>query len=279
MSRLRDEGGFSMIELVVAMFLIAIVMGALALLFVNSNDSSYANQRELTEMSVLQQQVEQVRETVAQYGFGALALTGAPSSATDSTLPGDPTNPDDFVSGSGCGESFTVQSNYNATTESFPTGQSVADNPEPLLINGCTVSGTAISGGELAPVQYVDMSTGSVYSSLSSIPVTDLSATLYTFVTQTTTVGCNGSGCTGDGRRVILALVPNAAAADIGAYYPANSSSASTTSTTAQCGTVAPSARAVLACSTAYSTTLFSNPVASNYSNSASLLKIFGKAS
>ena len=73
MRRLGDEDGFSMIEIVVAMFVVVLVAGVLALLFANSNDSSFASQRELSETSVLQQQIEQLRETVAHYGFSALA--------------------------------------------------------------------------------------------------------------------------------------------------------------------------------------------------------------
>ena len=246
-SRLRDANGFTMIELVVSIFIAIIVIGALSALFVTSNDSSFASQRELSELSVLQQQIERVRQTVAEYGFSALALTSAPAGPTDSPLPTDPTNPDDFVSGSACSEAFTVESNYNNTAESYPVSAGViADNPESLLVNGCTVSSNAISGGQLAPVQYADLTTGATSS---SAPSSDPYATVYTFVTQTSMAGCNtslGGSCTGDVRRVVLAVILNHAAADVGPSYPT------------------------------YSTTIFANPVASDETANASGLRILG---
>jgi type II secretory pathway pseudopilin PulG len=242
------EAGFTMIELVVAIFLVVVVMGALSALFVASNDSAFSSQRELDAVSVLQAQTERIHQTVAQYGFSAIALTAAPAGPTDSPLPSDPTNPQDFVSGTGCSEGFTVQSNYNLTGESFPTSNKIADNPEPMLVNGCTVSGNAISGGQLAPVQYADLSTGAIYSSSASVPSGDKYATVYTFVTQTTAVGCNTAlgSCTGDARRVVLAVLMNHSAADIGASYPT------------------------------YATTVFANPIASDQTTTASGLRILG---
>lgn len=234
-----------MIELIVAIFISIVVIGALALMFVKSTDSSLASQRQISRFSVLEQQMDRIRGTVKQYGFTALALTSAPTAGvTPST---DPTNPNDFVSGSSCAQTFTVESNYNLTTELFPTGQTVADSPESLLVNGCTVGGNAISGGQLAPVQYADLATGTTSASL---PSGDPYATVYTYVTQTNTAGCNNllvnGTCTGDVRRVILAVVLNSQATDPGANYPA------------------------------YSTTLFANPVASNQTNTASGLKLLG---
>jgi type II secretory pathway pseudopilin PulG len=244
-----DEHGFTMIELVLSMFVVTVMLGVLALMFVQSHDSSFASQREISQLSVLQQQVERIRQTVKQYGFASLALTSAPAGPTDSPLPANPTNPNDFVSGSGCSEAFQVQSNYNNTGESFASSQTVADNPESLLVNGCTVGGNSISGGQLAPVQYADLTTGSTYASVSSVPAGDPYATVYTFVTQTSTAGCNtalGGSCTGDVRRVILAAVLDHAATDIGPSYPT------------------------------YTTTMFGNPIASNQPTNASGLRILG---
>jgi hypothetical protein len=243
-----------MMELVFAMFLAAIVVGALTELFVNNHNSSFANQRELSGVAVLEQQMEQVHQTVAQYGFSALAVTSAPAGPTDSPLPLNPTNPDDFVGGSGCAETFTIESNYNLTIESYPGPKVNGGNPEPLLVNGCTVSGNSIIGGQLVPVQYKDMLTGTMYSSVSSIPTdsggfVDPYAAIYTFVTQTTAVGCNPSlgSCTGDARRVIVAVLLSHRANDIfTTNYPT------------------------------YATTVFVNPTASNQPTKASGLRILG---
>jgi type II secretory pathway pseudopilin PulG len=235
-----------MIELVVAVFLSAIVIGALSELFVISNDSSFSNQRQLSATAVLQQQMEQIHQTVAQYGFSAVALTSAPAGPTDSPLPTDPTNPDDFVGSSGCAETLTVESNYNLTSESLPSGDTLS--PESMLVNGCTVSGNAITGGQLAPVQYKDLSTGTLYSSSSSVPSSDPYAAIYAFVTQTTAVGCNTAlgSCTGDARRLVVAVLMHKVANDIGPSYPI------------------------------YATSVFTNPVPSDEPTSASGLRILG---
>jgi type II secretory pathway pseudopilin PulG len=247
--RVSGSSGFTMIELVWTIFVITLVIGALALMFAKSNDSAFSSQRDIAHLSVLDQRIEKIRQLIKQYGFSALALTSTPSGPTDSPLPSNPTNPDDFVGGSGCAETFKVMSNYNSSTESFPTGQTVADSPESMLVNGCTVAGNQISGGQLAPLQYVDLSTGSAYASSSSVPAGDPYDTIYTFVTQTSMVGCNTSlsgSCTGDVRRVILAALPTRVATDIGPAYPI------------------------------YISTIFANPVASNQAANASGLRILG---
>ncbi len=259
MRALRDDRGFTMIELMVSMFVSILVVGALSLLFVESNNSSLASQRLISRYSILEQQMERIRETVKQYGFSALALSTAPSAGVNSPLAVDPTNPDDFISGTGCAQAFTVESNYNLTTEAFPSTQKVADNPEPLLVNGCTVAGTAISGGQLAAVKCADLSNGTTYadpltagaypSCGTVVTAGDPYATISTFVTQTTTAGCNtalSGSCGADVRRVILAVTLSSQATDIGANYPA------------------------------YATTMIANPVASNQSNTASGLKLLG---
>jgi type II secretory pathway pseudopilin PulG len=242
-----------MIELVVAMFLAILVVGASALLFVNSTDSSLASQRQYSVVSVLQQQMEKMRDTIDQYGFSALAMTATP---TGVTLTSDPTNPDAFVSGTGCSATFQVLANYNSTAESFSSGSSIPDDPEPLVVNGCTVAGASISGGQITPVQYADLVTGQLYTSTASIPGCssvpvdcDPYATLYTFVTQTTEAGCSSTAtnaCAADARRVVIAAVLSAATTDIGTNFPT------------------------------YSTTVFTNPVASDAPSASSGLRVLG---
>lgn len=250
--RVADEGGFTMIELVVAIFIVVVVVGALVEGFVNNNDSAYSSQRTLSRFSVLQQQIERVHELVKQYGFSAVALTSAPTAGC-STAATDPKSPTAFVCGSGCAETLKVQSNYNNTGESFPSSsQTVADSPESLLVNGCTVSSNAISGGQLAPVSYVDLSTD---ATTSTVPSSDPYATIYTYVMQTSTAGCAsgtansgsfGTSCTGDVRRVVVAVVMSQTSSDVGANYPT------------------------------YATTILANPVPSNQNNNSSGLKLLG---
>jgi hypothetical protein len=144
-----------------------------------------------------------------------------------------------------------VESNYNDTNEGFPQGETIADNPEPLLVNGCTISDATISGGQLSPTQYADLTTGSTYASASSVPAGDPYATIYTYVTATNSVGCNASmgSCAADARRVVLVSVLDHEAPDAGPSYPT------------------------------YSTTVFTNPVPSNAPASASGLQILGTIS
>jgi type II secretory pathway pseudopilin PulG len=240
--RAAKDAGFTMIELVVSMFIGILVIGAAALIFANSNDSSLASQRQFSLGSVLQQQIENIRATVDRYGFGALAMTSTPTAVATST---DPTSPDAFITGSGCSATFTVQANYNSTSEAFASGSSIPDSPESLVVNGCTVAGTAISGGQLTPVQYADLTTGVVTS---SAPASDPYATVYIFVTQTSEAGCSNvttNACGADLRRVVVAAVLSAEGTDIGTNYPQ------------------------------YSTTVFANPVATDQSNTASTLELF----
>jgi prepilin-type N-terminal cleavage/methylation domain-containing protein len=236
----RNQAGFTMIELLLAIFVLLLVVGALAALFVESNDSSFASQREFSRLSVLQQQIERIRQTVKQYGFSALALTSNPPAPTDATLPADPTDPDDFITGYGTSsEAFRVHANYNNTYEGVIAGTPAGG--EPLLVNG--VNGTG--GGQVAPVQYADLTTGATSS---SPPSGDPYVTVYTYVTQTNAVGCNSSlgSCAGDARRVVLAVVLQPALRTTTPQYPT------------------------------YSTTIFVNPTASNQPNKPSGLTLLG---
>jgi hypothetical protein len=79
---------------------------------------------------------------------------------------------------------------------------------------------------------------------------TDPYATVYTYITQTNTVGCKtSSGCTGDARRVVVAVLlhhPRSPSKNLGPNTPT------------------------------YSTVIITNPLASNYPTSASGLRILG---
>jgi type II secretory pathway pseudopilin PulG len=205
---LRAEDGFSLAELVIAILVMIMGVGALTALFVNNDNSSLAGQREVSQLAVLQQQIENIHQLVKQYGFGALAMSGNPAQPTDATLPGDPTDPNDFVTGWGTSsEAFKVESDYNNTGNG--TAAHTPSAGEPLLdpING-------VSGGQVAPVQYADLSNGTTYANLASVPAGDSYATVYSYVMGTTTAGCNSSGLgsscpASDVRRVVVAVLLN----------------------------------------------------------------------
>jgi hypothetical protein len=137
-----------------------------------------------------------------------------------------------------------VESNYNNTSEGV-----LSDTPsagEPLLDPN-----TGSSGGQVSPVQCVDLATPTTPASCSTLASgTDPYATVYTYITQTTTVGCKTSGgCTGDARRVVVAVLlhhPGSPSRDLGPNTPT------------------------------YSTVVLTNPLASDYPSSASGLRILG---
>ena len=245
MSKLRPSDGFTMIEVLAALFVTLAVIGSLALVLAGNDSSSLASQLQVSRLSVLQQQIEKVRNVVNQYGFSALALNSNPSAPTDSSLPGDPTDPNDFITSHGTSsEAFRIESNYNNTSEGV-----LSDTPstgEPLLDPD-----TGSSGGQVAPVQCVDLASPATSASCSALASgTDPYATVYTYITQASTVGCKtSSGCTGDARRVVVAALlhhPRSPSKNLGPNTPT------------------------------YSTVVLTNPLASNYPTSASGLRILG---
>jgi len=255
--RLADADGFTLIEVLVAIVMVVLVFAGLALLFAEANDSSLASQRQISRLTILEQQIEKVRDTVSEYGFSALALSGNPAAPTDGgTLPANPTDPDDFITSSGLSsEAFLVESNYNNTPEGvISTSPSTG---EPLL-----APVTGVTGGQVAPVQCADLSTGTTYADPASgatypscstiVPSGDPYSTVYTYVTQATAAGCNTAlgSCGSDVRRVVVAAVN---------YAPGPSSRN-------DLGPTAPT----------YATTIITNPAASNQATTASGLKILG---
>jgi type II secretory pathway pseudopilin PulG len=242
--RLGASDGFTLIEVMAALFVVLAVIGSLALMLASNDNSSLASQLQVSRLSVLQQQIEKVRGVVSQYGFSALALNADPSAPTDSSLPKDPTDPNDFITGHGTtGEAFLVENNYNNTSEGLINSATVG---EPLMDPV-----TGASTGQVSPVQCIDLSSPSSSSSCSTLASgTHAYATVYTYITQTTTVGCKTTnGCTGDARRVIVAVLlhhPASPSKDLGPNTPT------------------------------YSTVVITNPLASDYPTSASGLRILG---
>jgi hypothetical protein len=202
----------------VAMFVAILIFAALATAMVRNNKGSLENQRQTQLVSVLQQQIENVHQLLTQnyaaVGFAGLALSSNPAQGVDSSLPGSPTDPNDFITpyvtnfvtaNGGTAERFLIESNYNSTSEgTIDGGTSYAEvlNVDP-------------TNGKIPPLSYVDLATGTSYTSLSSIPAGDMYATIYTYVTiapvgvnasLSTCPSTNGTGTTAnDVRRVIVA--------------------------------------------------------------------------
>ena len=244
MMKLRSSDGFTLIEVMAALFVVLTVIAALAVVLASNDSSSLASQLQISRLSVLQQQIEKVRNVVSKYGFGALALNAEPSAPTGSPLPNDPTDPNDFITGYGTSnEAFLVENNYNHTSEG-PISD--APNGEPLLDPN-----TGVSGGQVTPVQCVDLATGGVASCSGLAGGTDPYATVYTYVTQTSTVSCAPNAtCTGDARRVVVAAL---------LHHPGS-----------------PGRQNIGPNTPTYSTVVLTNPLASDYPSQASGLRILG---
>jgi type II secretory pathway pseudopilin PulG len=232
------EAGFTMIEVVVAAFCVALIIAASATLFVTGNNSSLGAQRQSAVTAVADQQIEQIRQAVKTSGFSALAMSAAPAAGSSATLPygGAPgaavtrTDPNYFATTkAGCGASnaeFAVETNYDNTNEGTatsnePTYSGCDAGDEPLIIQ---------SGGIVTPSQTVSVGTET--------------ATVDSFVTQTN-LGCNsslGSGsCSNDARRVVVGVQLNQ------------------TNTNSGAGPSAPT----------YLSTIFTNPIPTNAPNSS----------
>jgi len=230
-----DEQGFTLVEVIVAILVSLLVIGAAATGFARNSDSAAAGQLQSELLTVAQQQIEKVRSTVTRYGFDALALNAKPPAPTNALLPTDPTDPDDFIKNwSTAAPSFLIETNYNATT-----GGQISTAPasgEPLEIDS--------TNGMIAPTvasNPLDVNT--------QVAVGSGTATVYTFVTQAT-VPCNTTvlgGCAAsDVRRVIVAVRMN------------------TTTGAKEIGPNAP----------VYISTVFSNPIPSNQPSSATGLRL-----
>ncbi len=228
------EEGFTVIEIVVAALMLALITGAGGSLFINGSQTSVTAQRQSQLISVADQQIEAIRQKVKTQGFNLLAMSTTPvalASSNTSYSATLQTDPNFFVSRvSTCGASgsgYAIEANYSNTAENYPVvpGTSTAGL---LPWSGCTNTSSQIaepleilSSGFVTPQQAVTVGTGT--------------ATVDTYVTDTY-VGCNSGGyggcptttgnlvgCTaasswptntastacGDARRVTVAVVLN----------------------------------------------------------------------
>jgi prepilin-type N-terminal cleavage/methylation domain-containing protein len=197
-----DQSGFTLIEVIVAAMLAAIVIGAGAALFTTGDVSALAAQRQSELIAVADQQIEAIHEAVKVDGFSALAMQTLPAAGSNSTLSYSSTthtDPDDFVSSStGCGTSsagYMIEANYDDTAQGTAPGVS--------SWSGCPAGAEPL----------VVASGGIVTAKQTGVTVGSDTATVYTYVTDTY-VGCSSSlgscsSATGDARRVVVAVLLN----------------------------------------------------------------------
>ena len=149
----RSEAGFTLLEVMIALFISLIVLGALASLFITGSGSTLGAQQQSQLLAVADQQIEKIREQVKTNsgGFAQLGMSTAPAAGTSTTLTSEPTihtDPNFFVkTAAGCGpsaEGYTIRINYDDTTEgtvsTVPAFTSCPTSVEPLVIK----SGTGI---------------------------------------------------------------------------------------------------------------------------------------
>jgi type II secretory pathway pseudopilin PulG len=219
------QDGFTMVELVVAILLITVVIGGLALSFAASNDSALGTQRQAQALAVADQQIEHIRAEVKTYGFAALAMNALPAAAVAGTVPGqanNPTDPNSYVTTltAGCGtytynwgdtlptKGLKIETSYNnsslGTVSPFTPVTNCGNGVEPFVV---------LDGTDAArPTQ----PTGFVTPKQTGVTIGTGSGTVYTYVTDTN-LGCNtGGGCDGsagasgpDAVRVTVAVKPD----------------------------------------------------------------------
>lgn len=194
-----SEHGFTIVEVLVAAVILILVAAAGTTLFVGGADSSVAAQRRSQMISIADAQIETIREEVKVKGFASLAMTGAPSALSTSTIPntvptGDEVDPYFFAknlgTSAGCGTDgweYQISANYDLASGGTPTvpstgasgvtsWQSCTSGYEPMEI---------LSGGFVTPQQTLTPANDSA--------VTD-NYVVDTFVTDTY-LPCNTSTC------------------------------------------------------------------------------------
>jgi len=192
------EHGFTIIEVLVAALMLALIIAAASALFVTGNDGSIAAQRESQLISVADQQIETIRQEVKTSGFAELAMQTTPSGLPGSIPNTSPfsslkADPNSFaVVKSGCGgsgEEYDIEANYDNTADpNSVSGQ--PENPENTSASGLTSWSGCDSGAE--PLEILNSSLGFIKPQ-QTITVGSDTAVVDTYVTDTY-VGCNTVG-------------------------------------------------------------------------------------
>ncbi len=233
--RSTHERGFTLIEVVVAMFILVFVVAAGSVLFTQGELSSSGTVTESQLIGVADQQLETIREEVKTQGFDALAMTSAPTPSTATPLLSDASvkiqsSPNYFLSTStGCGssaEGFAIEENYDNSLSGPASGvdgwsnctdtSSFVAEPLEVLASGFVTPSQTVSipNGPTVTVDtyvtdtYVGCANNSTYTS--SCPTVNTSSGVVSGCTWPTTT--TASTTCSDARRVIVAVVPPAPA-------------------------------------------------------------------
>jgi prepilin-type N-terminal cleavage/methylation domain-containing protein len=188
---LAGERGMTLIEVMVAMAIgITLVLGISTTLD-HGVLNSLGHQRQASALSIAQREVEKVRQTVAQYGFDAIALSSLPGAPTAGALATNPTNPDDFQTGYGTAAvAFRIMESFHNTA--LGVASTTPANGEPLVVGGTAAYPT----------------TGRVDPKTTGVTSGNVTATVYRYVTRRTEACLAAGACDGDSRRVTIVVVP-----------------------------------------------------------------------
>jgi len=194
---LTAEHGFSLIEVMVAALMVALIVAAGSTLFIEGNNNSLAATRDSQLISVADQQLEIIRQEVKVKGFDQLAMSAAPAAASSATLPYSSTtyaDPNHFVSsGTGtCGsqnEGYDIEENFDNSASGAATGLT----PWAGCVDTTTAPTTVAEPLEILPaasgIAAGFISPGPTTVSLGS---TGQQVTVDEYVTDTY-LGCNGT--------------------------------------------------------------------------------------
>ncbi|MEA2346902.1 MAG: hypothetical protein QOG62_689 [Thermoleophilaceae bacterium] len=115
-ARLHDQTGTSLIEIIVAAFILAVGVAISITTFAQAGKTTQSATRLEQAAAIAERDIESIRSR----SFAKIALTSAPAGTTDGLSAGDvnqnnPKNPDYYVSGG----NFTVRSDWNDKTSSL----------------------------------------------------------------------------------------------------------------------------------------------------------------
>ncbi|WP_302182633.1 PulJ/GspJ family protein [Paraconexibacter antarcticus] len=173
-----DDRGFTMIEVMFAMLVSTLTVVATVSVLTQGSGTTLSNVRQVTVTQRLQAEIEKVRSIVPESGFGAVALSSAPT-GTAAT----PRDPRYWLRASNT--QFVIASNYASASSGVASG--TPGGGETLVTS---------ASGQIAPVTSgVSLGGGQT-------------ATIYRYVTvDSQTVLCSPA-CANDSRRVTIAIVP-----------------------------------------------------------------------
>jgi prepilin-type N-terminal cleavage/methylation domain-containing protein len=180
--RLRNQHGFTMVELLIALALISMGMVAVLSSLDQASDRTLGAQAQEQTISYGQREIERLRT----YPYDQLGLSSLPAASGDGLQVGDgqtnnPKNPNYYVSGS----RFLIKSDYGDKTSGTPPGVSASGE---LMVAGGTVS----PGPE-------------------TVDVGAIKVKAYRYVTWRDDPGCPAATCPGDQdtKRITVAVVPD----------------------------------------------------------------------